>query len=212
MLGEGSWGNTCLPSHQTQNPNSSEKYTVLCGFKSHCSREGKLEKSVLQWSELLMVSASGTKMHSVLPRAGEQGCHHQLPMQSFTAVLFVLFFLAWRSAKPQMPSLSWFGYAHSRLHLPLLPPSPHLLSCASAETDVLSQGQVLCLRELRVRVSCLGSLKEMEIPSHKGHKHSPLCGVPGHYQCFIMQPLTFVMCFVRSEMWNPECCFINFLS
>lgn len=32
------------------------------------------------------MSASGAKMHALLPRAGEQECHHQLPVQNFTVV------------------------------------------------------------------------------------------------------------------------------
>lgn len=66
---------------------------------------------------------------------------------------------------------------------------PHLLSFASTEPDIESHGQLLCKCELRVQVWCLGSLKEMEIPSHWGHKHSPLCWVHGHYQCFNIKSL-----------------------
>lgn len=171
---QGSWSNTHLPFHQTQNPSSSEKYTVLCAFKSHCSRESKLEKRILHSSELLTASATGKKMHAVLPRSGEQGCHHQLPMQSFTVVFSSSSF--WPEDQLSHSCHLCLGLV-MQIPVPVSPPppSPHLLSCASAETDVLSQGQVLCLHELRVWVWCLGSLKEMEIPSRQGHKHSSLC-------------------------------------
>lgn len=81
-------------------------------------------------------------------------------------------------------------HPHQTSSLPCSRRTNILLHCsASAITDVLSQGQLLYKSELRVLFWCLGSLKEMEIPSHWGHKHSPLCWVHGHYQCFNMKSL-----------------------
>lgn len=69
------------------------------------------------------------------PGLGNRG-YHLLPVQNHCCT-FSLFFLAQRSAKPQMPSLSWFGYA-----------GPHLPSSPLLHTyfPTLPQKQTYCPR------------------------------------------------------------------